>query len=275
MTRGMSTFVLVHGGGHGGWCYGRVAPLLRAAGHEVYTPTLTGLGERKHLLRPDIDLDTHITDVVHVLEYEDLTDVILLGHSYGGMVITGVADRAGSRIGRLVYLDAAHPRNGESLADVSPEMMAFAQSELRTVDGIELVLFPDSQVIAYLGVTDPGDFAWMKSKITPHPWKCFTQKLRLRDEAAVRRIPRFNINCTPSLQMSNDERRKGTARRRPQLRDRHRPRSDDHGAEGRRRDAAAGGVVRSPNYRSRRTQLESYCKWSILRGRISVPFFGK
>ena len=203
----MATFVLVHGGGHGGWCYSRVTPLLRAAGHEVYTPTLTGLGERKHLVRPDIDLDTHITDVVHVLEYEDLTDVILLGHSYGGMVITGVADRAGSRIGRLVYLDAAHPRNGESLADLTPEMMGMAHSEMRVVDGVELVLFPDSQVISYLGVTDPEDFAWMKSKITPHPWKCFTQKLRLQDEAAVRRIPRTNINCTVSLGMSTDERR--------------------------------------------------------------------
>src|SRR5580700_2534506 len=100
-----ATYVLVHGGGHGGWCWQRVVPLLRAAGHEVYTPTLTGLGERSHLLRPDIDLDTHIADVVGVLRYEDLTDVILVGHSYGGMVITGVADRALARIGQLVYLD--------------------------------------------------------------------------------------------------------------------------------------------------------------------------
>ena len=203
----MVTFVLVHGGGHGGWCYNRVAPLLRAAGHEVYTPTLTGLGERKHLLRPDIDLDTHITDVVNVLEYEDLKDVILLGHSYGGMVITGVADRAGSRIGHLVYLDAAHPKNGESLADLTPEMMAMAHSDMRMVGGVELVLFPDSQAIPYLGVTDPDDFAWLKSKITPHPWKCFIQKLRLQDEAAVRRIPRININCTVSLEMSSGEKR--------------------------------------------------------------------
>jgi pimeloyl-ACP methyl ester carboxylesterase len=203
----MATFVLVHGGGHGGWCYKKLTPLLRAAGHDVYAPTLTGLGERKHLLRPDIDLDLQIADVVNILEYEDLTNVILLGHSYGGMVITGVADRAGARIGHLVYLDAAHPKNGESLADVSPEMMTMAQSELRVVDGIELVLFPDSQAINYLGVTDPTDFAWMTSKITPHPWKCFTQKLRLRDETAVRRIPRTNINCTASLAMSRPEAR--------------------------------------------------------------------
>jgi pimeloyl-ACP methyl ester carboxylesterase len=201
----MAIFFLVHGGGHGGWCYKKLTPLLRAAGHDVYAPTLTGLGERKHLLRPGIDLDLQIADVVNIMEYEDLTEVILVGHSYGGMVITGVADRAGTRVAHLVYLDAAHPKNGESLADISPEMMTMAQSELRVVDGVELVLFPDSQAITYLGVSDPADFAWMKSKITPHPWKCFTQKLRLRDEAAVRRIPRSNINCTASLAMSPPE----------------------------------------------------------------------
>ena len=85
----MATYVLVHGGGHGGWCWQRLAPALRAAGHEVYTPTLTGLGERAHLVHCDVDLDTHITDVTSMLLYEDLTDVILVGHSYGGMVITG------------------------------------------------------------------------------------------------------------------------------------------------------------------------------------------
>src|SRR6185437_12915683 len=115
----MATYVLVHGGHHGGWCYKKVARLLRSAGHEVYSPTLTGLGERRHLLGPKVDLETHIADVVGVLEFEDLHDVILVGHSYGGMVITGVADRALERIKELVYLDAAHPRNGESLADVA------------------------------------------------------------------------------------------------------------------------------------------------------------
>ena len=90
----LATFVLVHGGGHGGWCYQRVARIMRAQGQDVYTPTMTGLGEREHLLSPAVDLDMHITDIVKVLEFEDLRDVILVGHSYGGMVITGVADRA-------------------------------------------------------------------------------------------------------------------------------------------------------------------------------------
>ena len=203
----MTTYVLVHGGGHGGWCYQRVARLLRAAGHDVYTPTLTGLGERAHVLTRDTNLDTHIQDIVSLLQFEELKGAVLVGHSYGGMVITGVADRAGSRIAHLVDLDAAHPKNGESLADITPEMMGLAHSDMRVVDGVELVLFPDSQVIPYLGVTDPADFAWLKSKITPHPWKCFTQKLWLGDEAALRRIPRTNINCTASLAISSPEKR--------------------------------------------------------------------
>ncbi len=203
----MATFVLVHGGGHGGWCYGRLTPLLRAAGHEVYAPTLTGLGERGHLMRPDIDLDLHITDVVNVLEYEDLKDVILVGHSYGGMVITGVADRATARIGHMVYLDAAHPKNGESLADVAAAMMAMAQSEMRVEGGVELVLWPDSQAVAYYGVTDPADVDWMMARLTPHPWKCFSQKLQLNDEAAVRRLPRTNINCAEAIRRSDGDAR--------------------------------------------------------------------
>ena len=99
----MATYVLVHGGAHGGWCYQRVARVLRSAGHEVYAPTMTGLGERSHLVSPKVDLDLHINDIVQVLRYEDLSDVILVGHSYGGMVITGVADRAADRVGRMVH----------------------------------------------------------------------------------------------------------------------------------------------------------------------------
>lgn len=196
----MATFVLVHGGGHGGWCYQRVARLLRAHGHDVHCPTLTGLGERSHLLGPDIDLDMHIRDVVNVLIYEGLSDVILAGHSYGGMVITGVADRALDRVGQLVYLDAALPANGESLADVSPKPMADARAHGRVVDGVELVAFPD-YLIAAMGVTEPEDLEWMRGRLAPQPWRTFEQPLTLSDEAAVRKIPRTIINCTPTLGM--------------------------------------------------------------------------
>jgi pimeloyl-ACP methyl ester carboxylesterase len=195
----MATYVLVHGGAHGGWCYGRVAPLLRAAGHEVFAPTLTGLGERAHLLGPDIDLDTHIRDVVAVLHYEDLRDVILVGHSYGGMVITGVADRAPDRIGHVVYLDAATPVNGESLAELAAPLMAAARSRGRVVDGVELVLFPGTEPLPHYGVTDPDDIAWMEARLTPHPFRCFAQPLVLEDEAAVAAIPQTHIVCTSTL----------------------------------------------------------------------------
>jgi len=192
----MATYVLVHGGGHGGWCYQPMARILRAKGHEVYTPTLTGLGEREHLLSPDVDLDMHITDVVKVLQYEDLRDVILVGHSYGGMVITGVADRAGDRIGHLVFLDAATPVNGQSLVDVAGPVILAARKNARMQDGVELVLDSGKDPMGYYGVTDPEQIEWMKTKLTPHPWKCFEQKLVLHDEAAVRRIPETHIHCT-------------------------------------------------------------------------------
>ena len=116
----MTTFVLVHGAWHGGWCYKRVARLLRQAGHEVYTPTLTGPGERAHLINRAIDLNTHIQDIVAVIRCEELSDVVLCGHSYGGMVITGVAEQIAAKIRSLVYLDAFVPENGKSLMDYLP-----------------------------------------------------------------------------------------------------------------------------------------------------------
>ena len=195
----MATYVLVHGGGHGGWCYQPVARIMRARGQEVYTPTLTGLGEREHLVSADVDLDLHITDVVAVLEFEDLRDVILVGHSYGGMVITGVADRATDRIGHIVYLDAANPENGQSLVDVAGPFMEAARVDGRVVDGVELVLFPGKDPMGYYGVTDPAQIEWMKSKLTPHPWKCFEQKLVLANETAMRKIPESHIVCTQTL----------------------------------------------------------------------------
>jgi pimeloyl-ACP methyl ester carboxylesterase len=195
----MATYVLVHGAGHGGWCYQRVARLLRAAGHEVHTPSLTGLGERSHLLTPEVGLDTHIADVTSLLAHEDLHDVILAGHSYGGIVITGAADRALDRVAQLVYLDAAILYDGESLHDVTPALAAMRE-EMKVVDGIELVLWPDDP-IAYsiYGVTDEADWAWMRERLHPHPWRAFTDKLRLANPEAVARLPRTVINCPSTL----------------------------------------------------------------------------
>ena len=200
----MSTYVLVHGGGHGGWCYQRVARILRSAGHDVYTPTLTGLGERSHLLGPAVDLDLHIADVVAVLHYEDLSDVILVGHSYGGMVITGTADRAADRIGRLVYLDAANPVDGQSLVDVAGPIIEAVRPFGRVIDGVELVLLPPDAAMLY-GVTDPADLAWMADRLTGHPWPCFEQPLRLTNQAELSAIPAYHIVCTSTLATRDPE----------------------------------------------------------------------
>ena len=199
----MRTYVLVHGGGHGGWCYQPVARILRSKGHEVHAPSLTGLGEREHLLSPAVDLDLHITDIVKLLQFEDLRDVILVGHSYGGMVITGIADRATDRIGHLVFLDAATPKNGQSLVDVAGPVILAARTNGRMVNGMELVLFPGQDPMNFYGVKDPEQIAWMKPKLTPHPWKCFEQKLVLRNEAAMRKLPQTHIVCTATLATRN------------------------------------------------------------------------
>lgn len=201
----MATFVLVHGGGHGGWCYRDVARLLRAAGHEVHTPTLTGLGERSHLVGPHVDLDLHIRDVVAVLHFEDLRDVVLVGHSYGGMVVTGAADRAADRVGRLVYLDAANPVDGQSLVDVAGPIIEATRPLGETVDGVELVLLPAPGAGAFYGVADPDAVAWMDERLTAHPWKCFEQPLKLTHKDALQAIPDYHIVCTSTLATRDPE----------------------------------------------------------------------
>jgi pimeloyl-ACP methyl ester carboxylesterase len=176
-----------------------VARILRAEGHEVYAPTLTGLGERAHLLDDRVDLNRHIEDVVAVLRFEDLGDVILVGHSYGGMVITGIADRAADRIGKLVYLDAANPVNGQSLVDVSGPIIEAVRPMGTVVDGIELVLLPGPDAGLLYGVSDPADLAWMADRLTGHPWVCFEQRLELTNEEALWAIPQYHIVCTSTL----------------------------------------------------------------------------
>jgi pimeloyl-ACP methyl ester carboxylesterase len=166
---------------------------------------MTGLGERAHLVSADVDLDLHIRDIAAVLHYEDLRDVILAGHSYGGMVITGVADRATDRIGRLVYLDAATPVNGQSLVDVAGPIIEAVRPDGNVIDGVELVLLPSSDAALLYGVTDPHDMAWMAERLTGHPWKCFEQPLELTNEAAMLAIPRYHIVCTSTLASRDPE----------------------------------------------------------------------
>ena len=195
----MATYVMVHGGGHGGWCYQRVARLLQAEGHLVYTPTLSGLGERSDLLTDAIDLALHAEDVAAVFHYEDLRDVILVGHSYGGMVVTGAADMAADRVGKLVYLDAATPRNGQSLVDVAGPVINAVRPMGRVVDDIELVLLPAPDAGLLYGVADPDDLAWMAERLTGHPWKCFEQPLALQNEEALWAIPQYHIVCASTV----------------------------------------------------------------------------
>ncbi len=166
----MANFVLVHGGGHGGWCYQLVARRLQAKGHIVYAPSLPGMGEHTHLLHPDIDLDCHIDDVAALLHSEDLSQAILVGHSYGGMVITGVADRAPERVGHRVYLDAAYPRDGESLHEHAFESIDAARQGMYVENGVELVMKPDPSYAGFFGIHDPVLAVWTSARLTPQPW---------------------------------------------------------------------------------------------------------
>jgi pimeloyl-ACP methyl ester carboxylesterase len=195
----MATYVLVHGGGHGGWCWDRLAPLLREAGHQVLAPTLKGVGERLGEGAPDLTLDDHIAEVAGLIARQDLADVILGGHSYGGMVTTGVADRAPERIARLVYIDAAIPHDGEALVDTSPGLLKVAEHDLRAVDGVELALWPETIPPFVYGLTRPEDIAFARGKLTPHPWNTMTQPLRLRHPERLAAIPRAIVNCSATL----------------------------------------------------------------------------
>lgn len=194
----MATYVLVHAAFQGGWGWKRVAPFLRTAGHEVYTPTLTGVGERAHLATPAVDMDTHIQDVVGVLKYEDLQQVILVGHSYGGTVITGVADRAPERLAHLVYLDAQVPRDGESqmmITSVSPESL---QEQARAEGEGWLVLPPPAEP-GRVGAVSQADLQWVEARRTPQPLATYQQPLRLTNELAAT-LPRTYILCTEGKQ---------------------------------------------------------------------------
>jgi len=172
--RPKATFVLVHGAFHGGWCYEQVARQLRAQGHDVYAPTLSGVGERAHLAAQAINLSTQIQDVVALIEANDLRDVILCGHSYGGMVITGVADRVGERIRTLFYLDACVPENGQSMFDLIGPARTLASLGLAGATGTMMPPFS-----AGVFKVKAENQARVDRLCTPHPIACFVEKLRL------------------------------------------------------------------------------------------------
>ncbi len=158
----MATYVLVPGGWHGGWYFQSFVEALRAHGHRAYATTLTGLGERRHLLRTDVNLDTHVEDVVQLLEMENLSEVILLGHSYAGMVVTGVLDRVPNRIAAAIYVDAFVPDSGQSCFDLANDL--HRKLYLNTQDGFGVL--PPPRLV------DP--------RVTPHPLAALLQGLRLK-----------------------------------------------------------------------------------------------
>jgi pimeloyl-ACP methyl ester carboxylesterase len=188
----MPMFLFVPGAWLGGWCWRDVAPALQAGDHGVVCPTLTGLGERAHLLSPQIGLQTHIADIVGVLHYHDLNGVTLVGHSYGGTVITAVAEQVPERIRRLVYLDASVPRDGESNNDViGPEMAAQLRSS--AMSGGEGWRVPPAR---YVGERlSDAMRPWVEARLTPHPLLCFDEPVQLRSSAAAA-LPRAFIRSS-------------------------------------------------------------------------------
>lgn len=168
------SFVLVHGAWHGGWCWQRVTAGLSARGHRVYAPSLTGLGDRSHLLDARIGLDTHVTDIVNLVEWEDLTSVVLCGHSYGGMVIAGAAEKLMPRIRAMVFLDAFVPEANKSLMDLTSAEARARREAIMEKDGSGLMK-PNSAEA--LGILDSKDREWVDRLCTPHPYKTFTDSL--------------------------------------------------------------------------------------------------
>lgn len=190
----MKTFVLVHGSWHGAWCWKSTAKILRSKGHEVFTPTLSGLGDRKHLLKTDVDMNTHIQDIANLLYYEDLEDVTLVGHSYGGMVITGVAARSPERLAKLVYLDAFIPLPGQNEFDLLP----VDQKAGKIGDLYEHGRwFRPPASLSYLGITDASLGEWVSQRLTLQPLAAYDTPIPAVSNSTVYpNIPRAYIHCT-------------------------------------------------------------------------------
>jgi pimeloyl-ACP methyl ester carboxylesterase len=182
------TFLVCHGAWSAGWAWKKMHPLMSAAGHRLITPTCTGLGERVHLANPSIDLETHIQDILNVIRYEDLRDIVLLGHSYGGMVATGVADRARDCIAQLIYLDAFVPGNGQSLLDLNEPARQRMQELANAGDGWRVPPNPTPPD------TSQADLEWLTERRVDMPIKCFEMTLKL--QGGELQLPRSYIYAT-------------------------------------------------------------------------------
>ena len=193
-TGPVRTYVLLHGAWHGAWCWQKLTPLLEARGAQVHTPTQTGLGERAHLLSPSVGLETFVDDLMQVLVDEDLWDVILVGHSFGGNAITAVADRCPERLRHLVYLDAVIPRSGQSaMSQLSLELQqARRQAAIESSGGLTMPV-PDARAF---GVSDPDDARWLSAHLTPHPIKTYEDALTLNHPPG-HGVPTTYIAVTP------------------------------------------------------------------------------
>jgi pimeloyl-ACP methyl ester carboxylesterase len=184
-----ATFLVCHGAWSAGWAWKKMHPLMAAVGHRLVTPTCTGLGERAHLANPSIDLETHIQDILNVIKYEDLRDIVLIGHSYGGMVATGVADRARDRIDQLIYLDAFVPEEGQCLLDFLNESERQRMLQLaKSGDGWRVPPNPTPPDTA------PADVEWLTPRRADMPIRCFESPLKLHGGAL--KLPRSYIYAT-------------------------------------------------------------------------------
>ncbi len=190
-SRGRS-YVLVHGGYHGGWCWSRVTPILWRGGHRVFTPTITGCGERSHLLDKSLRLDTAIKDIVQVIEAEELNDVVLVGHSIGGIYIAGVADLIPERIGRLVFLDSVLLDSGQTMLSFLPPDRQEALRKAAAQSGGISAPKPPAKLF---GLGDEADEQWLDRRMTPHPWSTWTDPLDLKRPFGAG-LPKHYIECT-------------------------------------------------------------------------------
>ena len=195
------TFVLVHGSAHGGWCWRGVADRLRAQGHRVFTPTLTGLGERAHLLTRRVDLDTHCQDVMALITCEELVGVVLVGHSYAGIIISLVADRMPGPLRHLIYLDAQVPQNGESWADRQPDVAPRRIRDAHAYTAANGLATPVIQFRApfnaavALGLRDPDDIEWVNRRVNDHPLSTYLQPAFLANPVG-NGVPKTYLSCT-------------------------------------------------------------------------------